>query len=216
MKPEPNRNQDEPRGHATVRCSDVTQELSAPTGVLHSSALAAHLASCPTCAAWSARAERFDRAWDATRPDEPAGGFDTLWARVCQALEAPQTVLAISEARSRRRRWVIAVAGVAQAAVLLVAVLVVFNRVDRDAKNGPKAGDSIAQSKAFPTGIQGELKNASLPRIDIPEGQLGFYRVGDNQVKFVDLPPMEMEPSSTVAFDIDLFNYFESIAPVTQ
>ncbi len=58
-----------------MRCHDVKLELaqSSKFGELaDSSELAAHLATCPACAAWSRRDAVLAQLWDATRPVEPA------------------------------------------------------------------------------------------------------------------------------------------------
>jgi hypothetical protein len=149
-----------------------------------------------------ARAERLDQIWDATRPVEPAAGFDAVWARVQQVLADPERTLAISDARRTRRRWMLAAAGLAQAAVLLVAALVLFHRTE--------VGPTIAHNA--PTG--GALKNVSFPRVDIDEGQLVVIRVSDHQVrqvKDVDLSPLGSR-ANDVAADLELFNAMESMA----
>lgn len=54
-----------------MRCSDVTRELSAPTGSIPGSALAEHLNGCARCASRAAEARRFDALWEETRLDDP-------------------------------------------------------------------------------------------------------------------------------------------------
>jgi hypothetical protein len=199
---------------ATVPCADVTRELAVPTGRFEPSLLSDHVASCPSCAAWSARSERLDQILDETRPDEPAGGFDALWARVRKALDAPapafEHTLAISGARLRRRRWVLAAAGLAQAAVLLVAALVLFNRVDLNSKN---IGGQLAQNQQ---GKLPELANAPIATLDIDEGQLVLYQLDNHQVKLIELESVEFEPPNVVALlavdELDMFNAMESMA----
>jgi hypothetical protein len=190
----------------SVRCADVTRELAAPTGGIDASALSRHLASCPQCAAWSARAERFDQAWEATRPEEPVGGFDALWARIRDALDAPRPTLSISDPRTRRRRWVFAAVGLAQAAAVLLAVFVVVHRTDRDPKG---AGGTFAQQ------LQA-LGAVTVSRVDVDvvdEGRTPIIRVADHRVKKVEyLELMETEPTITVAFDIEMLNAMESMA----
>src|SRR5690242_15265218 len=114
-----------------MRCVDAIEELAASSG-LASAALTDHLARCPRCAAWARRDARLTRLWEATRPREPGpAAWETVWAKVTQAVEAEHVaphVLAASSSwprlmtaaapagRWRRGAW--AAFGIAQAAAL--------------------------------------------------------------------------------------------------
>jgi hypothetical protein len=73
-----------------MRCDEVIRELAVPTDDRDRTALAEHLAGCPSCAAWSRRAAMLDRLWDATRPAEPSPeAWDAVWANINRSLESP-------------------------------------------------------------------------------------------------------------------------------
>jgi hypothetical protein len=210
-----NREPSRHHGRRSVRCADVARELAVPTGDVDGSVLAEHLASCPRCAALSAQAERLHEVWEITRPHQPTGGFDALWARVRRALDTPQRTLSFSEARPHRRRWMIAAAGLAQAAVLLVAVFVLFPRGGGQAPNEERnANTTIAQAAPAPVTKPSDLPETPLPRIDIDEGQFMVIRMNDQRVILVSLS--SPEPSNRVADDFVMLNDMESMAPVAQ
>lgn len=102
-----------------MRCSDVTRELAVPVGSIESTALTAHLAGCPRCAAAAESARRFDRLWAETRPESPSQrAWDDLWARVEDRLAADaRPVLAV-----RPMRRLIRFAPLAAAAALILGV----------------------------------------------------------------------------------------------
>jgi hypothetical protein len=115
-----------------MRCEDLTRELASPTGALTEAEMAGHLAACPSCAAWSRRADHFDRIWEATRPVEPSADvLDALWARASAELDAPGTLRIVPTDRPRRLRRLAVFAFVAaQAAAVLVAALVLMRQGD--------------------------------------------------------------------------------------
>src|SRR4051812_38368295 len=76
-----------------MRCDEVMQELSAPSGGFDPSALAAHLSDCPQCASWSAQVEKLDHIWADTRPDEFSGAaFDAIWEKAVAAASQPEVI----------------------------------------------------------------------------------------------------------------------------
>ena len=176
-----------------MRCRDVTRELAAPNGALDAAELARHLESCPRCAERAEQAERFDRLWEATRPVEPPGGFDAIWADVTRALDAPQPSAedrpAAIRAR-RRRRLVIAIVGLAQAAVLLVAVTVIL----RHRPQGPEI------ARVEPT------KDIPVTRVDIDPMQTVFIQV-DPGLQLV----VRAEDNNSMD-DLDVLNTMEALA----
>jgi hypothetical protein len=119
-----------------MRCDDLTRELASPTGGFAQAEMAGHLAACPACAEWSRRAAHFDQIWGATRPTEPTPeALDNLWARASVELEYHKAPSKLKFAQPhRRRRWVVAAFAVAQAAVLLIAGLILL-RADPDNKD---------------------------------------------------------------------------------
>ena len=73
-----------------MRCDEVIRELAVPTDDRDGTALAEHLAGCPSCVAWARRAALLDRLWEATRPPEPSPeAWDSVWANINQALQSP-------------------------------------------------------------------------------------------------------------------------------
>jgi hypothetical protein len=186
-----------------MRCRDVTRELAAPSGAIDSDALARHLAACPDCAAWSDRAERFDRLWEATRPAEPsAEAVDAMWARLCHALdEAPALPSAHPASVRARWSWAIALVGLAQAAAVLLAVwLAAFPRT-------PEIAKAPEPSQSAPA----EIALADEP-IDIEAGQVVFIRIEDGKGSVV-LPAFEsLVANDSVDPGYDVLNAVEGMA----
>jgi hypothetical protein len=182
-----------------MRCDDVIRELAAPTDTRDSASLSDHLNRCPSCADWAQRADRLDRLWQLTQPVEPTSGvWDNVWARVVSSLDAPAALdrvspaiatlhngsangsppefdAKLSERRLTRslqsRRWAaIGIVGLAQAAaVLLVAVI---------------------SWRLFvpPRQPQNEIV-ATLPSVDIEEGQVVMIVADSKLLTVVDLTP---------------------------
>jgi hypothetical protein len=188
-------------------CQDVTRELATPTGQVDAAELNRHLATCPRCAAWARQAEQFDRAWEATRPDEPSSAaFQSLWARVCQSLDAvADQPIAV---RSWKRRG-FAVAVMAQAAVLLVAGILLFRGDHQNVKqplmvqNDPPA----PVNSVFDHGVL-----LSVPVIDVRVGEPMMVSM-NTAGKIVEVKPLkQMETSYVVAADFEMLNTFEALA----
>ncbi len=139
-----------------MRCSDVKRELNLPTGSIAPLALAAHLASCPSCAAASASVLRFDRMWSETRPELPSSvAWNTVWAGVEERLAAPAPEPIVLP----MRRWIRWTPVAAAAAVVLG--LLFANRP------GPVADRGLARTEP-------------VPLIDASIGQTLLYHVDSN------------------------------------
>ena len=199
-----------------MRCDAVTRELSAPTGRLDP---AAHLASCPACAAFAMASERLDRAWAATAPPAPpADAFDAAWARIAAAKPAPALRLPPRWARAFpdvSRRRVLFGAAFLQAAIVLVAVgLGLRHGASRaPGPQRPTQSPQIATQAPGPE-VPPQTPLIADPEIDIAEGELVLIsldsRSGVVEVISEALPPDALAPD----FDIflDMFNDFEAMA----
>lgn len=172
-----------------MRCNEVVRELAAPTGALDASGLAEHLARCPRCTSWAEDAARLDRLWEATRPPEPAGGnWERTWAGVSRALDRASTLdLAPMRPGGPRpwRRSTLLAFGLAQAAVILIAVGV-FSPHD-----GPRV-------------------RAELVKVDIPYGRPVLIRCDLSRVVVVELP--DDENLGGVDSNYAMFNDIEAMA----
>ncbi len=130
-----------------MQCDLVMRELSAPGGI-DRSALADHLSDCPSCASWSAKVEKLDRIWEATRPVEPSPeAFEAVWSRVVAQADAPP-VLAFRP-RVQWKTWGLRAAAMAQAAALLIgaSVLLLSN------KSTPVSAPTVASSNGRPAPV---------------------------------------------------------------
>lgn len=186
-----------------MRCRDVTRMRSAPGGSTASDALAEHLAACPRCAAWADQADRLDRIWAATRPAEPpAEAFDAAWAAARRALVQPE--IAPDPARRSSRVALIALAGLAQAAALLVAVWMPWR--DR----GPTADPAPIASNTSPEPVA--AVDEPMPRLDIAEGQISIIHLHGRKVESVELAHYEPSGGVTVDIGLEVFNAFEAMA----
>ncbi len=208
-----------------MRCDQVAQELSAPTGRLDPSAMAGHLAACPRCAAWSEKMENLDRIWEATRPaDPPAFAFDRLWSNVNQAIEtgsepdvaadpAPQTI-PFDPDRRRVGRWrtVVAVlAPVAAAAILLIALL------PGGTPTQPPAGpDLVANTDTETTDAHPESgfdAEGALAVLDAKLGEVTTIHIGEDGVPQIEERPLiPVSDTETIAASFDVLNYVETLS----
>lgn len=197
-----------------MRCLDVTRELAAPTGQIDAADLDRHLAACPRCAAWARQAERLDRVWETTRPAEPSpAAFQAAWSRVREALDAPAAPVVV---RPVWTRWAVAITVAAQAAVLVIAAVVLFRGSGNDAGVAPIAGQRkpagpIASLSPTERQSQSPAAHTSLPRrVDVTQGPPVMIRLGGEEIQIKTLE--QMEASNMVAADFDMFNTFEALA----
>jgi hypothetical protein len=189
-----------------MRCQDVTRELAAPNGDIDAGALADHLAACPNCAAWARRGEQFQRLWDATRLEEPPVSFDAAWAKVSRTLDAP----ADRPVPGRQwRRWAITFA---QAAVLLVAAVLLFSRGGGNPPDGPNKITAVLHDPSSPTERRPGANTFDLKTawVDIEPGPPVLIHLDDLKAKAEPQPQMEL--AYNVADDFDMLNVLESKA----
>jgi hypothetical protein len=182
-----------------MRCDDVIRELAAPTDARDAASLTKHLKRCPSCTKWAARAARLDHLWQLTQPVEPTSSeWDNVWARVVSSLDTtavkdltspvpatPQIGSANGSTSSfetkpserplpqptRSRRWgAIGIVGLVQAAAVLLV-----------------AGISW-QFFAPPRQSQNDFV-ATLPSVDIEEGQVVMIVADPKLLTVIDLTP---------------------------
>ena len=185
-----------------MRCRDVTRSLSAPTGTAGAE-IADHLAACPRCASWAEQAARLDRAWAATRPAEPAASdFDAAWTAARRVVDEPRP---IAIPIRTRRVILIGLAGLAQAAALVVAVWIPWRDRGPEAVNPPDPIASIAPPDPAP--VQAEMS-----RVDLAEGQISIIHLNGRAEPSLELATYEVTGGVTVALDLECFNTFEAMA----
>lgn len=148
----------------------------------------------PADRGFSSPAERFDRAWAATRPAEPSPELlDALWAQASAELDrieaagrsgSHESLIPIGRRRTRRRRIVVRIA-LAQAAALLVGV-----------------GLALMSRRGEPV----------VPVVVVGAEQTLVIRIDDagDRVDFLDQPPMF--PTMADHTSHDFFNALEIAA----
>ncbi len=178
-----------------MRCEDLTRELATPTGSSTPAERAGHLAACPGCAEWARRADRLDRAWDATRAPEPGPeALDALWARASAALDAPATLRLVPVgADARRRRWARGALSAAAAAAVLIAVAV-------PAWRGVAPGPEVAQ---VPRPIPASRPVLAPHKVTADDDQIVVLRIGANsyQVDLLDDTPQSLQVAANTQHD---------------
>jgi hypothetical protein len=222
-----------------MRCDEVIRELAAPTGDRPEEAMADHLAGCPTCAEWARRAARLDHLWEATRAPEPSPEtWDSVWGRIAQALHSgaatempspttprpfrngssskvvahlvPAPLHPPADARPRRRA-LLAWAGLAQAAAILIAVGFAWHVRD------PSRIIPVPPiEKHTPPGVPSAIQAASPVRVEaeIEEGRLVMIRVEGPRSRVDDMTPEEIPTGADLYYvwsPILMFNEAESI-----
>jgi hypothetical protein len=183
-----------------LRCDQAIRELTASADVDANPALAAHIASCPDCAAWAEDGARLLRDWHATRPAEPTTEvWDALWARVCAQPDAPAAstarpdVIAMPERPSRRNQAAVVVLGLAQAAAVLAAVLFLPGRQPQQGGKEPTQA-TLARPAGF----------------DVPPGQLAIIHSENDGTLRLELRDGDDGPG--LGSSLAMFNVVESIA----
>ena len=192
-----------------MRCDEISRELSAPTGRLDSSAVSAHLKDCSLCANWANQVKKLDDLWDATRPAEPsASAFESAWSGVSAHLDEPATIP--TPARSPMTRRVVFALVSAAAASLLLAVW-----MGRHQPPGPNPSPQIAHSttpvpteSASPDDSSHEL---ALALIALEQGPTPIIHLSDDTVTVESQPLTDVSDTVTVAAEIDILNYFETL-----
>jgi len=225
-----------------MRCDEVIRELAVPTDDRDGTALADHLAGCPSCVAWADRAARLDRLWNATRPLEPAPeAWGSVWANINQALESsalererpattPSSIrsgaapklfthpgLAPSQPSSRpRTRRFMAIAmmvGVAQAAAILIAVGLAWH--DRHPDRAPRAPRLALENAPAPAHGPSVIRarEAVVFEVDIEEGRLIKFCVDGPMPRVEDVTPQQIFGiRDQPPSDMMMFNVVESFA----
>lgn len=164
----------------------------------------------PAEPSFSSPAERFDRAWAATRPAEPSPELlDALWAQASAELDridaagrsaSHESLIPIGRRRTRRRRIVVGIA-LAQAAALLVGVgLAVISR----------RGEPVVPVVVVPA-VQ-PVQPAGKPMVVVGAEQTLVIRIDDagDRVYFLDQP--SMFPTMADHTSHDFFNALEIAA----
>ena len=148
---------------------------------------------------------KFDRLWEATRPVEPdLAAWDALWDGVTARLDKRETVempTRLPFEAIRRRRGLLAVALLAQAAAVLGAVTLWSAR-----RQGQSAPEVAATALAL-------VAPVDLPSLEIPDGggQVGVIRQGGGADPSVELVALTEHPNA-VDSGFAMFNYMESMA----
>jgi hypothetical protein len=167
-----------------MRCDEVIDELSVPSGDHDPAALSEHLARCPACALAAQKLAALDRLWEASRPSEPSDEvWDAVWRRVVSSLDmsvppgleslerasaslndqsaavpSRRSAGSLAPSRRRGRNWVlVGWIGLAQAAAVLLAVGLAWHA------SNPSKWTQLAQ-----TGDS----SAAMPTVDVEEGRL--------------------------------------------
>jgi hypothetical protein len=183
-----------------MRCVDVTRELSAPTGLVGSSALRDHLAGCPRCATWAEQSARVDRLWEATRPGELSdAAWDRIWSNVSEALDRPLPALRLAPAAPRPwHRSALAAFVLAEAAAILLGFATLL-----------RTTTGHRPPQAAPAGLAASAPADLAPEIvEIDPEQVVLIHWDDRTVRAL---PQSVSPYSIDPF-LPMFNYTESLA----
>jgi hypothetical protein len=199
-----------------MRCSEVIHQLRTSRGGFDLNldpAVSDHLTSCSDCAGWAEDDAQVLRAWQATRPLEPSAEvWNALWARVSDGLDAAQRprVLTMPEqpAAARRFRPGLVALGLAQAAAILVAVLLLPGRHPHEGK----PIESLAQVSDIPVaGNQVEFDPGQVAMIYEKMGQW-FKKVPKDKLDGTH----DETSSDQLDGDYDMFNVVEAMADVDR
>ncbi|HEU5118333.1 MAG TPA: hypothetical protein VFT74_17075 [Isosphaeraceae bacterium] len=192
-----------------MRCDEVSRELSAPTGRLDPSAVSAHLEDCSVCAEWANRVRQLDTLWDATRPAEPApAAFEAVWAGVSAQVDEPVVIPLPSRSAFGRR---LALGLISAAAACLVLALWMGRH--QDAGPGADPGTQVAQNSPVepeqPATSQAE--DLALALIALEQGPTPIIHLSGDAVTVESQPLSDVSDTVTVAAEIDILNYFETL-----
>lgn len=188
-----------------MRCDEVTNELSAPTRRLDPSAVSAHLEECPQCVNWANQVKRFDDLWDATRPSEPpASAFDTLWADVSGRIESVDTIPMPAKTWDWRK--------LALGLVSAAACLVLAFGVDHQPQPGPgpQPHPPLATAQTPEPDHESQMP-LELALCDLEQGPTPIIHLADGTATLDSQPLSSVSDTVTVAAEIDILNYFETL-----
>jgi hypothetical protein len=193
----------------SMRCDEVSKELSAPSRHLDPSAVSAHLEECPDCANWANRVKLLDELWDATRPsDPPASAFDAIWAGVSAQVEATEPVATIPMPQKSRAWRKLAVGLVSAAAASLVLAL----WMGRQPQPGPNPQPPPLVAEAQTTEPdQNSQVPLELALCDLEQGPTPIIHLSNDTVTVESQPLSDVSDTVTVAAEIDILNYFETL-----
>ncbi len=198
-----------------MRCDEVSRELSAPTGRLDPSAVSAHLEDCSACASWANQVKQLDQVWSSTRPAEPAASaFETVWAGVSKGLEQPDTIPMPARSSASRRLAAVGLVSAAAACLLLALWMGRHQGGELDPRsqvahnqNATEPGKSPVDS-AKPDESQTEL---ALALYDLEQGPTPIIHLSGDAVTVESQPLSDVSDTVTVAAEIDILNYFETL-----
>ena len=162
----------------TARCivSKLSENSRPPSSLPAPDELAAHLASCPSCARWSGQSAGLMRAWDETRIDDlPAPALDALWADAAKALDAAGSDLIPMPRRGDCHRghlgWTRALIGLASAAAILAGVFL---------GNRPVATPDVPTVLANED-VRPDPASVVFPPFEVNIDETVFIRLGDGE-----------------------------------
>lgn len=193
-----------------MRCSDVTRELSAPTGSVNPAALEAHLAGCVRCASWAEQSTALDRVWESTRPAELSdAAWERIWSEVSPALEPwPSARPDTSASPSPRPRSAVMAFVVAEAAAIFLGFTALMWTAGRPAPLAGPAAPAVAQGE--PRTNENAVASLTV-RVD--------YEFGEDEVPLISLDNHSVRdvvqnenPYAIDPFGLPVFNNFESLA----
>lgn len=205
-----------------MRCDEVVQEISAPSGRLDHQAMAAHLAACSCCAAWSEKMEKLDRLWEATRPAEPStDAFDRVWANVNQTITSATseaaiaqngqpvstraTVLTFEPKRTGLIPWPWMAGLMAPLAVAAALWLILFDPTQK-----ADTPHDIAQISQLEDQGAAEI---ALSSIDLDQGGVPIIHIGEGGPPRIEERPLTpVSDTETIAASFDMFNYVETLS----
>jgi hypothetical protein len=188
-----------------MRCSEVIDQLGMSTGGFElKTDVSDHLASCADCAAWAEDDARMLRAWHASRSVEPSvEAWNAVWTRISAGLDAAQRprVLTMPEqpAAARRFRPGLVTLGLAQAAAILVAVVLLPGRHPHEGRP--------SESLALEIPVVGN-------QVEFDSGEVAMLRdEAGRWVKVVDRASTRDDPNSNqLDGNYAMFNDVEAMA----
>ncbi len=191
-----------------MRCSEVIHELATPAADRDSSALAAHLAKCESCALWAKRDAQIELLWEATRPESPsAAAWDATWSRVSRSIEPAERVavgsgrLAVAFRARRFARFGLIV--LAQAAAVLLVVSLMWRSEPAPHQVHLAALDRATHLQPA-SGVQEKL-------IEIEEGRVVLIRVSSAAQQVVSIASGPAEGGVD-----DWFVFFNEVEPLAS